>query len=125
MKQKAIQEQKKIISSLKGFASENAINEEIEKLNLLVDDFEKDNILINDDNIYLYIDYLKANLLAIFDYLNGLHLKIRFKYLIDNNIHSLELNFNKKLFNTIHKEIYKCISPKNSYIFTNNSFSIV
>lgn len=106
MKQKAIQEQKKIISSLKGFASENAINEEIEKLNLLVDDFEKDNTLINNDNIYLYVDYLKSDLLGIFDYLNGLNLKIEFKYLIVDNIHSLELHFNKKLFNSIHKEIF-------------------
>lgn len=124
MKQKAIREQKKIISDSSGFTSENAINLEIYKLNLLVDDYEKHNTLINDDNIYLYVDYLKSELLGIFDYLNNLNLKIEFKYLIIDNIHFLELHFNEKLFNVIHKEVYNCISPKNSYTFTNISFSI-
>ncbi len=128
MKQKAINEQKKIISDLRCFASENAINEEIEKLNLLLDDFEKDNTLVNEDNIHLYYQFMEKEDLEIYSnllndiLLNRFHnvrntIKVKdkkFKPLKDYNIDLAEKS-NNYIYVSIF-EIKDTLKPIDEYI---------
>lgn len=59
IKQAAINKQKKIITDLReNCSSETSREKAIEKLNLIVDDYEKDNSLITKDNIPLYYEFM-------------------------------------------------------------------
>lgn len=58
-KLKAIKQQKKIVTTLKeNFSSESSRENEIKKLNFIIDDYEKDNSLITKDNIHLYYEFM-------------------------------------------------------------------
>lgn len=59
MKQNLINRQKKVIQNIRGsFGCESSREKAIEKLNLMVDDYEKDNNTINKDNIHLYYEFM-------------------------------------------------------------------
>lgn len=59
IKLNAITNQKKIIMKIReNFGSELLREKVIEKLNLIVDDYEKDNDIIDKDNIYLYYEFM-------------------------------------------------------------------
>ena len=59
IKEHAINTQKKIIAELReNFSSESSRENEIEKLNLIVDDYEKDCNTINADNVNLYYSFM-------------------------------------------------------------------
>ena len=59
IKENAIANQKKIIAELRENTScESSREKAIEKLNLIVDDYEKDNNTIEKDNIHLYYEFM-------------------------------------------------------------------
>lgn len=58
IKEHAINTQKKIIADLRETGTESAREKEIEKLNLMVDDYEKDSNTINVDNVNLYYSFM-------------------------------------------------------------------
>lgn len=59
IKENAIAKQKEIIAQLReNSSSESSREAEIAKLNLMVDDYEKDNNVIDKDNIHLYYEFM-------------------------------------------------------------------
>ena len=58
IKENAITNQKKIIAELKDSISESSREIAIAKLNLMVDDYEKDNNVIDAENIHLFYEFM-------------------------------------------------------------------
>ena len=67
IKENAIANQKKIIAELRENTScESSREIAIAKLNLIVDDYEKDNNVIDAVNVYLYYEFMSQDILNIY-----------------------------------------------------------
>lgn len=120
LKMSAINKQKKIIADLReNFSSETSTEKAIEKLNIIVDDYEKDKNLITKENIHLYYEFMSDENLKQNESLITKVLDDRFKQVCFNLGVTVDVIQNNAWYTTYINQYFgvkDTLKPINEYI---------